>query len=74
MRGSVAMPEALFTFTSLQERVPSDHRLRGVETVVDDSLRSLDGLFNEIYAGTGRASIALGKLLRALLLQVSEEP
>lgn len=48
----------------------SDHPLRAVKSTVEDSLRSLNGLFNEIYADTGRASIAPEKLLRALLLQV----
>ena len=70
MRGSDAMQEGLFTFTSLEKFVPPDHPLRGVKTLVDESLRSLNGLFNDIYAGTGRASIAPEKLLRALLLQV----
>lgn len=70
MRGPDAMQEALFTFTSLEKFVPSDHPLRAVKTLVDDSLRSLNGLFNEIYAEKGRASIAPEKLLRALLLQV----
>ena len=50
--------------------MPSDHPLRSVKMLVDDSLRSLNGLFKEIYADTGRASIAPEKLLRALLLQV----
>jgi transposase len=70
MRGPDAMQEALFSFTSLDGFVPSDHPLRSVKALVDDSLRSLNGLFNEIYADTGRASIAPEKLLRALLLQV----
>jgi transposase len=70
MRGPDAMQEALFSFTSLDGFVPSDHPLRSVKALVDESLRSLNGLFNEIYADTGRASIAPEKLLRALLLQV----
>ncbi len=70
MRGPDAMQEALFTFSSLEKFVPSDHPLRAVKALVDDSLDGLNGLFNEIYAGTGRASIAPEKLLRALLLQV----
>ena len=70
MRGSDAMQEGLFTCTSLEKFVPPDHPLRAVKTLVDESLRSLNGLFNDIYAGTGRASIAPEKLLRALLLQV----
>lgn len=70
MRGSDAMQEALFSFTNLEGFVPSDHPLRRIKTLVDDSLRGLNALFNEIYADTGRASIAPEKPLRALLLQV----
>ncbi len=55
---------------AMEKFVPSDHPLRSDKTLVDDCLRSLDGLFNEIYTGTGRASISPEKLLRALLLQV----
>lgn len=70
MRGADAMQEALFTFTRLEEFVPEDHPLRGVRLLVDESLQRLNGLFNTIYADTGRASIAPEKLMRALLLQV----
>lgn len=70
MRGPDGMQEALFTFASLDSFVPSDHPLRRVKALVDEALRGLNGLFNQIYADTGRASIAPEKLLRALLLQV----
>jgi transposase len=70
MRGADAMQEALFTFTRLEEFVPEDHPLRAIRRLVDESLQRLNGLFNTIYADTGRASIAPEKLMRALLLQV----
>jgi transposase len=70
MRGADAMQEALFTFTRLEEFVPEDHPLRGVRLLVNESLERLNGLFDTIYADTGRASIAPEKLMRALLLQV----
>jgi transposase len=37
--------------------------------MVDEALRELSGRFDELYAATGRPSIAPEKLLRALLLQ-----
>ena len=37
---------------------------------MNEALTRLYGLFNKIYAETGRASIAPEKLMRALLLQV----
>ena len=70
MRGPDAMQEALFTFARLEEFVPEAHPLRGVRLLVNESLQRLNGLFNVIYADTGRASIAPEKLVRALLLQV----
>jgi transposase len=70
MRGSDGMQEALFTMTKLEDFVPSDHPLRAIQVLVNEALGRLNGLFNEIYADTGRASIAPEKLMRALLLQV----
>ena len=70
MRGSDGMQEALFTVAKLEDFVPSDHPLRAIRGVVNEALRRLNGLFNLIYADTGRASIAPEKLLRAMLIQV----
>ena len=70
MRGADGMQEPLFTMSRLDEFVPSDHPLRAIQVLVNGALVRLNGLFNEIYADTGRASIAPEKLVRALLLQV----
>ena len=70
MRGSDGMQEALFTMAKLDDFVPPDHPLRAVRSVVDEALGRLSGLFNTMYADTGRASIAPEKLLRAMLIQV----
>jgi transposase len=70
MRGSDQMQESLFTMSKLEDFVPSDHPLRPIRLLVNEALARLNGLFNQIYAETGRASIAPEKLMRALLLQV----
>jgi transposase len=70
MRGSDGMQEALFTVAKLEDFVPADHPLRAIRGVVNEALSHLNGLFNLIYADTGRASIAPEKLLRAMLIQV----
>jgi transposase len=70
MRGTDGMQESLFTMAKLEDFVPSDHPLRAIGVLVNEALGRLNGLFNEIYADTGRASIAPEKLMRALLLQV----
>jgi transposase len=64
------MQESLFTIAKLEDFVPADHPLRPIRELVNEALKRLNGLFNLIYADTGRASIAPEKLIRALLLQV----
>jgi transposase len=64
------MQEGLFTLAKLDDFVPSDHLLRAVHGLVNEALVGLIGLFNTIYAETGRALIAPEKLLRAMLIQV----
>jgi len=70
MRGSDAMQESLFMFNKLNDFVPADHPLRAIRLLVNEALIRLNGLFNMIYAESGRESIAPEKLVRALLLQV----
>lgn len=70
MRGSDAMQEPLFTVVKQEDFVPADHPLRPIRSLVNQALTRLNGLFNTIYADTGRASIAPEKVLRAMLIQV----
>lgn len=70
MRGSDAMQENLFMMANLEDFVPADHPLRPIRLLVNEALTRLNGLFNLIYADTGRASVAPEKLMRGLLLQV----
>lgn len=64
------MQESLFTVSKLEDFVPAEHPLRSIRTLVNEALGRLNGLFNVIYADSGRASIAPEKLLRAMLIQV----
>jgi transposase len=64
------MQESLFTIAKLEDFVPADHPLRPIRELVNEALKRLNGLFNLIYADTGRTSIAPEKLIWALLLQV----
>ena len=70
MRGTDGMQEALFTVAKLEDFVPGDHPLRAIRVLVNEALAGLNGLFNTIYADSGRASVAPEKLLRAMLVQV----
>ena len=74
MRGTDQMQEAMFSYSTLEDFVPADHPLRKVRGLVDEALKRLNGLFNALYADTGRASIAPEKLMRALLLQIVAVP
>ena len=69
MRGDDQQQDAVFSYVSLEQRVPSDHPLRAIRQMVDAALQELSVPFDELYANTGRPSIAPEKLLRALLLQ-----
>lgn len=70
MRGEDRQQHELFTYGSLEERVPQDHPLRPIRQMVDEALKTLSPRFDEIYGGEGRPSIAPERLLRALLLQM----
>src|SRR5579864_7385916 len=70
MRGDERIQDGMFSYVSLEQRVPADHPLRGVRKITDGVLRSLSPEFDELYADSGRPSIAPENILRALLLQV----
>jgi transposase len=61
--------DALFSYVSLEARVPASHPLRLIRAVVDEALEVLSPRFEELYARTGRPSVAPEKLIRALLVQ-----
>jgi transposase len=69
MRGNDEQQDGVFSYVSMEQRVPSHHPLRRIRAMVDRALAELSGRLDELYATTGRPSIAPEKLLRALLLQ-----
>src|SRR5271155_731599 len=70
MRGKDTQQSAMFSYVSPERRVPADHPLRPIRTMVDAALQGLSKSFEEMYPDWGRPSIAPEKLLRALLLQL----
>lgn len=70
MRGIEPQQSAMFSYVSLEERIPSDHPIRPIRAMVDRALVTLSPTFDAIYADHGRPSIPPEQLLRALLLQV----
>src|SRR3989442_3263847 len=70
MRGDEERQQpAMWSYVPLEQRVPHDHPLRPMRTMVDTILVELSPIFDQIYSDVGRPSIAPEKLLRALLRQ-----
>jgi len=59
----------MFSYVSLEARVPADHPLRAIRRMTDRALERLSPRFGTLYINFGRPSIPPEKLLRALLLQ-----
>jgi len=70
MRGLDKQQSAIFSYVSPEARVPPNHPLRPIREMVDESLKALSPVFDQMYASFGRPSIAPEKLLRSLLVQI----
>lgn len=69
MRGFEDGQPDLYSYVSMEDRIPKDHPLRGIRVLLDQALGRLDPLFDRIYARSGRPSIAPEQLIRALVIQ-----
>jgi transposase len=70
MRSPDQQQPGMFSYVSLEERVPADHPIRKLRVLVDAILRDLDAELAARYSKGGRPSIPPERLLRASLLQV----
>lgn len=70
MRGSDTHQSELFSYGSLEDRIPENHPLKTIRTMVDEALKEMSARFDEMYGDQGRPSIAPERLVRALLLQM----
>jgi transposase len=70
MRGDERIQDGMFSYVSLEQRVPQDPPLRAVCKLTDAVLQTSSTEFDALYADSGRASVAPEYILRALLLQV----
>lgn len=68
MRGHVDPQSGLFSYFSVEERIPADHPLRRIKVRADAVLASMNAAFEAMYASEGRPSIAPERLLKASLL------
>jgi transposase len=70
MRGTDVQQSGLFSYVSLESRVPQGHPLRGMKELLDEALRSMSRDFEQVYATEGRPSIPPERLVRASTLQI----
>lgn len=70
MRGAPDDQSSMFSYVSLEDRIPKNHPIRKVKLIFDKALSEMDEIFDELYSAVGRASIPPEQLLRALLLQI----
>ena len=68
MRGQVDKQSGLFSYISVEGRVPSDHPLRRIKAQADAVLQSMNPILGAMYAESGRPSVAPERLLKASLL------
>jgi len=70
MRGKEEKQPEMFSYMSIEERIPGKHPIRAFREMVNEILQSMDEAFNALYADSGRPSIAPEYLLRASILQI----
>ena len=70
IRGDDKRQTAMFSYLTLEQRIPADHPARQIRELVDRALERMDGELEQLYSATGRPSIAPERLLRASLLMV----
>lgn len=68
MRGHVDPQSGLFSYFSVEERIPADHPLRRIKPRADAVLGSMSASFDAMYADGGRPSVAPERLLKSSLL------
>ena len=69
MRGKERRQDTMFSYVSMEDRIPQNHPLRGIRKLVEEVLKALSPQFERMYAEVGRPSIPPEQLLRALLIQ-----
>jgi transposase len=69
MRGQVDRQSEMLCLISPESRVPKEHPLRRIKSLVDGALKDLSPVFDDMYAELGRPSIPPERLLKAKVLQ-----
>jgi transposase len=70
LRGKNTDQQAIFSYVSLEDRIPKRHPLRDIRKIVDKAMAEMSPTFDSMYAQAGRPSIPPEQLIRAMLIQV----
>jgi transposase len=70
MRGEDKQQAAMFSYVTMEQRIPSEHPMRRIRAMADRALAKMDAVLDDVYSKTGRPSIAPERLLRAQLLMI----
>jgi len=70
MSGDSTNQGQLFSYVSLESRIPSPHPIRKVRKIVDLAIEEIEPAFDDMYSSVGRPSIPPEQLIRAMLLQI----
>jgi transposase len=69
MRGQQERSGSLFSYVSIEDRIPAHHPLRRIRQLAYQALDRLNPTFCQLYASEGRPSVPPEQLLLASLLQ-----
>ena len=69
MRGQQERSGSLFSYVSIEERIPASHPLRRIRKLAYQAFDRLNPTFCQLYASEGRPSVPPEQLLLASLLQ-----
>ena len=58
MRGEDRKQTAMYSYVTLSRRIPDDHPARRIRALADAAFERMDADFDDLYAATGRPSIA----------------
>jgi len=70
MRGYENQQQQMFSYINLEQRVPENHPIRKLKSLVNQILERISHKFDLIYADDGRPSIPPEQLLKGQLLQI----
>jgi len=69
MRGQQERSGSLFSYVSIEERIPASHPLRRIRKLANQALDRLNPTFCQLYTSEGRPSVPPEQLLLTSLLQ-----